>query len=196
MSTLKCPTCGGTDIETGAHTVCTGCGVVLEDQVIVNEMTFDEGPSGHVMASGTFVSSDSTGVASSFNAGLMIGGKESKEVTLQNAKRGITRICQKLHLKPDIIEAAVNYYKLVLKKNLTRGRKQQINHAACIYIALRFDQSELLLIDLSDVVGVCVHELGRTYMKFAKELCQNPPSTGKFCLKLPPSLKNIYKLLL
>ncbi|CAB0040482.1 unnamed protein product [Trichogramma brassicae] len=176
MSALKCTSCGGTDIDIGAEVACTGCGMVLEDQIIVSEVTFDEGPSGNMIASGTFVSNDSTGAASSFHAGVRLGGKESKEITIQNAKRGITQICLQLKQKQNVIDRALAYYKQFLNLKLTRGRKQELNHAACIYMALRHEQSDVLLIDLSDILGICVHELGRTYLKFTKTLCIKPPS--------------------
>ena len=36
-----------------------------------------------------------------------------------------------------------------------------------------------MLIDISDVLQICVHELGRTYLKFANALCLQIPSVGK-----------------
>lgn len=36
-----------------------------------------------------------------------------------------------------------------------------------------------MLIDISDILQICVHELGRTYVKFAKALHLTIPSIGK-----------------
>lgn len=36
-----------------------------------------------------------------------------------------------------------------------------------------------MLIDISDVLHICVHELGRTYLRFTKELDIKIPSVGK-----------------
>lgn len=59
--TLVCPQCGGTDIERDAargDAVCTGCGSVLEDNIIVSELTFQEQSSGALTLVGQFVPSD------------------------------------------------------------------------------------------------------------------------------------------
>ena len=72
MSGRKCRNCGSTDIETDparGDAVCTECGVVLEDQLIVNETLFEEAPSGNMMVLGQFVGNDSTGGATGFGAG-------------------------------------------------------------------------------------------------------------------------------
>lgn len=36
-----------------------------------------------------------------------------------------------------------------------------------------------MLIDISDVLQICVYELGRTYLRFTQALCINIPSMGK-----------------
>lgn len=36
-----------------------------------------------------------------------------------------------------------------------------------------------MLIDISDVLHICVHELGRTYLRFTQALCINIPAVGK-----------------
>lgn len=48
-------------------------------------------------------------------------------------------------LKQHYIDQAVTYYKLALEKNLTRGRKQSHNHAACVYITCRTASTERIL---------------------------------------------------
>ncbi|XP_057320549.1 transcription factor IIIB 90 kDa subunit [Microplitis mediator] len=180
MSSLtKCRSCGSNDIETDparGDAVCTSCGVVFEDQLIVSETTFEETSSGNMMVVGQFVANDSTGVASGFGAGYRINSKESHEITIQNARKGITHLCQQLHLKPYNIEMSVNFYKMALYRNLTRGRKQAHNHAACVYITCRTEKTSHLLIDISDVLQIDVYELGRTYLKFIKAFSLTMPS--------------------
>jgi len=43
-----------------------------------------------------------------------------------------------------------------------------------------------MLIDFSDVLQICVYELGRTYLRLSQALCINIPSMGEywysFCL--------------
>lgn len=74
MSGTKCRNCGSIDIETDparGDAVCTECGFVLEDQLIVSETTFEESPSGNMMVLGQFVANDSTGGATGFGAGIL-----------------------------------------------------------------------------------------------------------------------------
>ena len=73
MSGGKCKNCGSTNIETDparGDSVCTDCGCVLEDQIIVSDTTFEEGPSGNMMMIGQFVSNESSGGATGFGAGI------------------------------------------------------------------------------------------------------------------------------
>ncbi|XP_033227665.1 transcription factor IIIB 90 kDa subunit [Belonocnema kinseyi] len=179
MSDAKCRACGSTEIETDparGDAVCTNCGVVLEDQLIVNETTFEETSSGGMALLGHFVSSDSTGGPTHFGGTFQSNGKESREITTANAKRGISLLCHQLDLTTSMIDMAVNFYRMALHKNLTRGRKQQLNHAACVYITCRMQKTSHMLIDISDVLQICVHELGRTYLKFAQALCIQLPT--------------------
>jgi transcription factor IIIB subunit 2 len=56
-----CRQCGGTDIECDSargDAVCTACGCVLEDNIIVSEVTFAEKSSGASSVIGQFVSSE------------------------------------------------------------------------------------------------------------------------------------------
>ncbi|KAH0543805.1 hypothetical protein KQX54_000268, partial [Cotesia glomerata] len=94
-SSAKCRSCGSNDIETDpsrGDSVCTACGVVYEDQLIVSETSFEETSSGNMMVVGQFVASDSTGSASGFGGGYRINSKESHEITIQNARKGITHL--------------------------------------------------------------------------------------------------------
>ncbi|XP_032664996.1 transcription factor IIIB 90 kDa subunit [Odontomachus brunneus] len=179
MSAIKCPACGSTNIDTDparGDAVCKSCGNVVEDQLIVSETTFEETPSGHMVAYGQFVASDSTGGATGFGAAYHVNGKESRGITLQNARRGITQLCAQLHLQSYCVDIAMGFYKMALNYHLTRGRKQAHNQAACVYITCRTEKTAHMLIDISDVLQICVHELGRTYVKFAKALHINIPS--------------------
>ncbi|XP_029056056.1 transcription factor IIIB 90 kDa subunit isoform X1 [Osmia bicornis bicornis] len=179
MSGSKCRNCGSTEIETDparGDAVCTECGFVLEDQLIVSETAFKETPSGNMMVLGQFVANDSTGGATEFGATYHINGKESRGITLQNARKGITHLCMQLRLNQHCIDTSMNFYKMALNRHLTRGRKQAHNHAACVYITCRTEGTAHMLIDISDVLQICVHELGRTYLRFTQALCINIPS--------------------
>ncbi|KPP61241.1 hypothetical protein Z043_120688, partial [Scleropages formosus] len=61
MSSRVCKTCGCADIDIDqarGNAVCMGCGSVLEDNIIVSEVTFVENSGGGSSAVGQFVSSD------------------------------------------------------------------------------------------------------------------------------------------
>lgn len=67
----KCKNCGSSDIEVDparGDAVCTNCGSVLEDNIIVAEVEFQENAHGHASAIGQFVSSESKGGATGFGA--------------------------------------------------------------------------------------------------------------------------------
>ena len=41
-----------------------------------------------------------------------------------------------------------------------------------------------MLIDFSDVLQICVYELGRTYLRLSQALCINIPSMGEYYYSL------------
>lgn len=56
-----CSNCGGTDIEhdnARGDAVCTSCGSVLEDNIIVSDLSFQETSSGGASVIGQFVSTE------------------------------------------------------------------------------------------------------------------------------------------
>lgn len=82
MTGRVCRGCGGTDIELDAargDAVCTGCGSVLEDNIIVSEVQFVENSGGGSSAVGQFVSLDggSRGGASRGPRALRVGVRKS-----------------------------------------------------------------------------------------------------------------------
>lgn len=56
-----CSNCGGSDIDTDqarGDAVCMGCGSVLEDNIIISEVQFQENSIGGASAIGQFVSAE------------------------------------------------------------------------------------------------------------------------------------------
>eukprot|EP00092_Neocalanus_flemingeri_P020106 GFUD01021767.1.p1 GENE.GFUD01021767.1~~GFUD01021767.1.p1 ORF type:complete len:716 (-),score=229.71 GFUD01021767.1:66-2213(-) len=180
MSGRKCQNCGSTDIEsdsTRADAVCTGCGTVLESGMIVSDVTFMDNGSGGMSAIGTFVSGDRKGGSNTFGGNFMTGiGRESREVTLRNARAKIVALAQQLRLRQDHVDMSFYFYKLALAKHLTRGRKSSHVIAACVYITCRTEGTGHMLMDFSDVLQVDVYELGRTYLRLSQALCINIPA--------------------
>lgn len=177
--------------------VCTNCGSVLADNIIVSEVQFEENAVGNSSAVGQFVSADSKGGATGYGKFHVGTSTESREVTLRKAKTGITHLCSNLHLSGHCIDTAHNFFKMALSRNLTRGRKNSHIYAACVYITCRTEGTSRkmkdffkkqcltfsnfldLLIDISDALQICCYELGRTYLKLSQALCITIPSIGE-----------------
>ncbi|KAL3279181.1 hypothetical protein HHI36_016694 [Cryptolaemus montrouzieri] len=176
----KCKSCGCTEIEVDSargDAVCTNCGAVLEDNIIVAEVQFEEGNHGTSSAIGQFVSADSKGGATKFGASFHVGlGVESREITLKKARRGIQHLCNQLMLNQHSVDTACSFFKMALSRNLTKGRKNTHVHAACVYLVCRTEGTAHLLIDISDILQICCYELGRTYLKLSQALCINIPA--------------------
>ncbi|XP_048831237.1 transcription factor IIIB 90 kDa subunit-like [Brienomyrus brachyistius] len=188
MSTRVCKTCGCTDIDIDqarGNAVCMGCGSVLEDNIIVSEVTFVENSGGGSSAVGQFVASDGTGktpvLGSGFHTTL---GKESRAQTLLNGKRQINHLGHQLQLNQHCLDTAFNFFKMAVCKHLTRGRKMAHVVAACLYLVCRTEGTPHMLLDLSDLLQVNVYILGRTFLLLARELCINAPAIDP-CLYIP-----------
>ncbi|XP_013192202.2 transcription factor IIIB 90 kDa subunit isoform X1 [Amyelois transitella] len=181
MSGKKCKHCGSSEIEVDparGDAVCTNCGTVLEDNIIVAEVEFLENARGGASAIGQFVSAESkggaTGFGRAFNAGI---GQESREITLRKARDGITVLCQQLRLNQQCIDIACNFFKMALSRHLTIGRPASHTQAACVYMTCRTERTDHLLIDISDALQICCYQLGRTYFRLSKALCIVIPPT-------------------
>ncbi|XP_062433169.1 transcription factor IIIB 90 kDa subunit isoform X2 [Rhea pennata] len=164
-----CAACGGSEIEVDAargDAVCTGCGSVLEDNIIVSEVQFVENSGGGSSAVGQFVSLDGAGKTPTLGGGFHANlGKESRAQTLQNGKRQIHHLGNQLQLNQHCLDTAFNFFKMAVSKHLTRGRKMTHVIAACLYL-------------------VNVYVLGKTFLLLARELCINAPAIDP-CLYIP-----------
>ncbi|KAH1007776.1 hypothetical protein HUJ04_004970 [Dendroctonus ponderosae] len=155
----KCKNCGSSSIEVDparGDAVCTDCGSVLEDNIIVAEVQYEEGANGTSNAIGQFVSSDSKGGSTKFGACTASitafwakvlpfhvgGGLESREFTLRKARNGITQLGTQLKLNQHCIDTACTFFKMALSSNLTRGRKNSHVYAACVYLSCRTEKTE------------------------------------------------------
>lgn len=178
MSSAKsCANCGCSEIDidpSRGDAVCTGCGSVLENSIIVSDIQFEENAHGGSRAIGQLVLDGTSNIhLSGFRHGT---GKESRELTLMKAKRKIIQVSERLRLNQHCIDMAFNFYKMALQKHLTRGRRSSHVIAACVYMVCRIENSSHMLLDLSDVVQVNVYELGKTFLKLTSALCINIPA--------------------
>ncbi|XP_051868347.1 BRF1 RNA polymerase III transcription initiation factor subunit b isoform X2 [Pristis pectinata] len=187
-SSRVCRTCGCTDIDIDqarGDAVCTACGSVLEDNIIVSEVQFVENSGGGSSAVGQFVSLDGPGKAPSLGTGFHTNlGKESRTQSLQNGRRQIHHLGNQLQLNQHCLDTAFNFFKMAVNKRLTRGRKMSHVVAACLYLVCRTEGTPHMLLDLSDLLQVNVYVLGKTFLLLARELCINAPAIDP-CLYIP-----------
>uniref|UniRef100_A0A9J7XXQ0 Transcription factor IIIB 90 kDa subunit n=1 Tax=Cyprinus carpio carpio TaxID=630221 RepID=A0A9J7XXQ0_CYPCA len=182
----QCKSCGGADIDTDparGSAVCTACGSVLEDNIIVSEVQFVENSGGVSSAVGQFVSADGTSKAPVLGSGFHTSlGKESRAQTLQNGKRQIHNLGSQLQLNQHCLDTAFNFFKMVVSKHLTRGRKMTHVIAACLYLVCRTEGTPRILLTMIPRVNVYI--LGKTFLLLARELCINAPAVDP-CLYIP-----------
>ncbi|KAK4336960.1 hypothetical protein RND71_043410 [Anisodus tanguticus] len=84
-SNSTCHNCGSSEFETDparGDTVCTKCGIVIEDNAIVNEIQFEEGNFGGTHVVGQRVTDEYSMRSLSVGGLLGSGGKQSRVITL------------------------------------------------------------------------------------------------------------------
>lgn len=200
MLGTTCNQCGSTELEsdpTRGDTFCTKCGAVIEENLIVSELQFEEGSHGAANLIGRMVSSDANYkslAAGTLGNNLAVSSKESREITLENAKRRIKSIGQQLRLNNHCVNTAFNFYKMALSRRLTYGRRQNNVYAACLYMTCRIEGTSHMLLDLSDVTQVNIFELGKTYLKLSNALCINIPPIDP-CIYIVRFSNRLHKLI-
>lgn len=177
----KCKNCGGGEIDTDparGDAVCTNCGSVLESNIIVATVQFEERAAGAVSVLGQFVSSESKGAPRGLGPNFQSGfHTESRELTLSKAKKKITQLAQILRVNQTCIDMAFNFFKMALNRQLTRGRRTENVIGACLYMTCRLEGTPHMLIDFCDALDIGgVYTLGRTFLRLATALCIKVPT--------------------
>ncbi|ESO86872.1 hypothetical protein LOTGIDRAFT_166874 [Lottia gigantea] len=150
MSNSVCTHCGCTEIDKDpgrGDAVCTNCGSVLEDQIIVSDVQFQENAAGGTSVIGQYVAGDGTksiNLGGSFAPGY---GRESRTVTLQNGKKKIQQLGGQLKLNSHCMDTAFNFFKMAVTKRLTKGRKSLHVIAACLYLVCRTEGTPHILLN-------------------------------------------------
>ncbi|XP_062596973.1 transcription factor IIIB 90 kDa subunit-like [Saccostrea cucullata] len=186
-STGVCTHCGCTEIDKDparGDAVCTNCGSVLEDQIIVSEIQFEEHATGASSVIGQFVSTDgskSHSLGISFPHGMK---RESRTVTFDNGRKRIQQLGVQLKLNQHCIDTAFNFFKMAVNRRMTQGRKTTHVIAACLYIVCRTEGTPHMLLDISDQLQINVYSLGKTYLQLSRALCINIPAIDP-CLYIP-----------
>lgn len=159
---MRCSHCGSTKFDEDrarADLVCLDCGMVISQNAISSEVEFIDTGTGVAAAVGRFVSDES-----------QVVGRESRQVTENKARRRIDTICGHLRLGGDIATSAFRYYQSALFRGITRGRGALQVAAGCVYLAARQLRVNLMLLDLSDAVGINVYVLGHCYSDLKRRL--------------------------
>ncbi|KAI0056018.1 cyclin-like protein, partial [Artomyces pyxidatus] len=168
-----CTDCGGTVIEYDASAgngFCVQCGTVVEENAIVNEVSFGETSTGAAMVQGSYVGQGATHARMGGPFGNR-GNNESREQTIANANRKIQSIANILRLSDVVSLAATRLYTLAVEHKFTKGRKSINVVAVCLYVACRQKETRnYMLIDFSDLLQVNVFELGHTYLQLVQTL--------------------------
>ncbi|KAG0266606.1 transcription factor TFIIIB subunit brf1 [Mortierella polycephala] len=168
---MACPYCGGNSIEYDAgqgNATCIGCGAVLEENTIIAEVTFNDS-GGAASVVGTFVGEGKAG-ARTMGPGRRMTSQESREKTLDNARRRITQMAVALKLNEHHAEVAQRYFNLAITNNFIQGRRSEHVVACCLYIVCRIEKTTHMLIDFSEMLQLNVFKLGVTFLHLTKQL--------------------------
>ncbi|CAB9523398.1 IIIB 90 kDa subunit [Seminavis robusta] len=173
QSSIMCPNCGSRNIDSdpaSGASVCTECGVVVEESAIVSSVEFVEGAGGSSSMVGQFVSANSSKAFTAGGGGRYGYSKDSRENTLANGRRRIQEVASRLRLGNHFVDAAHRLFTVAVEKNFVQGRRTIIVVASCLYIACRQEKSQHMLIDFSDALQVNVYTIGTTFLKFRRLL--------------------------
>eukprot|EP00041_Stephanoeca_diplocostata_P025724 m.679073 g.679073 ORF g.679073 m.679073 type:complete len:529 (-) comp22810_c0_seq6:2435-4021(-) len=170
-----CPACGASDIETDSargSQVCTRCGMVLEDNIIISEVQFSESGGGASSVVGQSVGADgskpfSSMLSSGFHSGY---SRDSRMMTIDNGRKAIASLAASLSLHAHHIDSAHRYFKLAVEHRFIQGRKTEFVVAACLYIVCRYEKTSHMLLDFADALQVNVFTLGSIYLKLIRRL--------------------------
>ncbi|XP_040112730.1 transcription factor IIIB 90 kDa subunit isoform X2 [Oryx dammah] len=174
MTGRVCRGCGGTDIELDAargDAVCTGCGSVLEDNIIVSEVQFVENSGGGSSAVGQFVSLDGAGKAPTLGGGFHVSlGKESRAQTLQNDPcLYIPRFAHLLEFGEKNHEVSMTALRLLqrMKRDwMHTGRRPSGLCGAALLVAARMHDFRRTVKEVISVVKVCESTLRKRLTEF------------------------------
>jgi len=158
--------------EAMGHRVCTKCGQIMEENIIVSEVSFSEKSNGAAVADGFFISSEKAraSIPNRFGGRNSMNTLESREQVIANGRRRIQQIANALNMTERHMEAAQRYYNLAVLNDFNKGRKTVNVASACLYIVCRMEKTSHLLIDFSDVLQTNVYLLGATFLKLVQKL--------------------------
>ncbi|KAJ4841134.1 hypothetical protein Tsubulata_007659 [Turnera subulata] len=155
--------------DNGGQQSCSNCGKVSVFDVYSTEVQFTKNSSGQSQAMGRIVNS-------------MGSDGYSRERLLENARDNMIGIKNDLRMGDDlsIVDQALQFYRIAVDKNFTKGRRTEQVQAACLYIACRENRRPYLLIDFSNYLRINIYVLGAVFLQLCKclnlhehPICQN-----------------------
>ena len=171
-----CPNCGSRNIESlgpSGSSVCTDCGIIVEENTIVSSVEFVEGAGGSSSMVGQYVGANSArgfGTGGARRGGQYGFSRQSRENTLASGRRRIQDVAALMRLGPHLVDAAHRLFTVAVERNFVQGRKRSHVIAACLYTSCRQEKSQHMLIDFSDALQINVYVLGTCFLKFRRLL--------------------------
>ena len=177
-SSFRCPNCNSSNIESlgpSGSSVCTDCGIIVEENTIVSSVEFVEGAGGSSSMVGQFVGANSargfgTGGGGGRGGGQYGFSRQSRENTLASGRRRIQEVAGLMRLGPHYVDSAHRLFTVAVERNFVQGRKRSHVVAACLYTSCRQERSQHMLIDFSDALQINVYTLGTCFLKFRRLL--------------------------
>jgi transcription factor IIIB subunit 2 len=157
-----CKACGaiGSVVEdsSNGYRVCSACGAIISESILVNEVDFTEMANGTSSRNGQFVVAPSHKQNYSTSTHSSIAGSHQ-----------IQSICDqlpRLENFQEVCELAQRLFKTALQNRFIRGRTIEIVAAACVYLAIRKKKiTGYLLVDVADHIDCGIFELAATALR-------------------------------
>lgn len=89
---------------------------------------------------------------------------------MDNARSILKRYCDKLYISDSFGHISSGFYHQLLIKKFMNGRRLNVVLAACLYIAVRKEGANVILLDISDVSEANVYDIGRYYFQIIRIL--------------------------
>ena len=159
MDKTNCINCGSMAIQTDTTRgiiCCEDCGMIQEENMIINTIQFDTSNSNKISMQGKVVNIENKNIGTKY-----IDSSYYIKTTIKN-------ICSKLCLNSKHSEIAFKWYKLCLANNLSKGKSILYTLSACIYISCRQEATPHLLIDFSNVLRIDMYQIGKIFLKICK----------------------------
>ncbi len=201
-----CPECGGMDFMTdpeAGETVCTQCGLVLQEQVLTQMpewrvFTPDQEETKIRVGPPSSFKQFNKGLSTTFQPYKDIHGKylpmkerlrmqrllkwnvrtriySSAERNLSKALSMLTRLTDKLHIPEDVSESAALIYRRALDRGLVRGRSIECIAAASLYAACRITSTPRSLKEIAEASLRGPKEISKCYRLLQQNLEMKVP---------------------